>query len=188
MSKKVIMFFVLSLCLVLLNTTTAFAAETEAPVNTAVKTTWDWVEALVAYGFLVLALVVGIPVLKKLSKRTNTALSGQLLMQAQELYGQIHQAYEERNSKFSSRRNIRLGIQVSMIADKALTAYTERQIEGFSQVYNQLNLIKDEIVQLDKKKPDFEEKFSALDQRMESVISQVQYLNEREEKIKKYNV
>lgn len=190
MNKKTAVALMLCLCFVLVffNTGSAFAADGEASADVAQKTTWDWIIACVTYGILALALIVGLPVLKKISKRTNTALSQQILFQTQQLQGQIHQAYEERNSKFSTRKVIRLGIQVSVLADKALSAYTERQIEGFSQVYSQLNAIKDDIALLDKKKADFEERFLAVEQGMENVLAQAQYLNEREEKIKKYNV
>ena len=102
----------------------------------------------------------------------------------------MHALYESRDKERSKREILKFSIKVTAVADHALTTYTEKQIQGYYELYECLSDINAKLLALEKVKEDKEEydkEFLLIVDAAESVAEKAKLLKQNAEIIERYN-
>ncbi|MEG1613161.1 MAG: hypothetical protein RR357_03240 [Clostridia bacterium] len=182
------LFLLLTSVIVLSITSVAFATNGDTSASPNTYTTLKIVEIIAVYGVFIIAIFVGIPVLKRISKRTKTERSEGLLTEAKNISAKLSDTLAKGDKVLSKRDAIKLSISFGVLADKALTAYTEQQVEGYLDMYNFINKIKAKALLLEKLSGDeYHKAFSEITSMSLELTNKANFLSEREKKISRYN-
>ena len=98
--------------------------------------------------------------------------------------------YESRDKEKSKREVLKFSIKVTAVADHALTTYTEKQIQGYYELYEGLSDINAKLLALERVKEDKEEydkEFLLIVDAAESVAEKAKLLKQNAEIIERYN-
>jgi hypothetical protein len=183
-------FIMLTVVLVMSLGGVAFAEEGVVVAETPVEENSSILELaniIATYAVFLLAIFAGLPIIRRLGRRNVAAYSVSLLAQTENLAARFNSAYDKRG-KSADRNVLKLSLAVGLLAERALSAHTSQQAEGYLDVYNRLNGIRDGLLALERKKnADFDVAFKDVKDEMQAVAAQVKFISEREKKISEYN-
>lgn len=185
-----IIFVVLTLLFALCATTVAFAAEAGSAAENSVEFTKnDLIKLIIAYGFFGLSLIVGLPCLKAVNKRRKHGYVESIVKETQTVADKVQGYYDKRESVMSKRETLRYSIKIATVADMALTTYTEKQIQGYYDIYNDLNSVKTKLSELGKYrgKKEYDEEFLSAVNTAKAVAVKAKTLADNEKIISEYN-
>lgn len=192
-----ILFIVLTMVFVSLMTTVAFASTAEtsventeqAPAKTNGLSKNELINLIVVYCVFGISLVVGIPALRAVNKRKKQGYVDVLVKEVEEVSKKIKALYYDRNNSNSKKNNLKYSLKIVGIADMALTTYTEKQISGYYDLFNDLNDLKIRLSDVeniqDEDKRD--EEYGALIAKADVLVENAKTLAHNESIIKRYN-
>ena len=187
MKKRTLIIIFLLLTLLI-----AYAADGAAnETNTEVKFSDDDLIKLIAtYCAFGLSIIVGIPLIKTVNRRKKQGYVNSLAEETEYVAKQVRALYASRDKERSKREVLKFSIKVTAVADHALTTYTEKQIQGYYELYECLSDINAKLLALDKVKEDKEEydkEFLLIVDAAESVAEKAKLLKQNAEIIERYN-
>ena len=155
----IIIFLLLTLLIAFSTSGVAYAADSAAnETNTEVKFSDDDLIKLIAtYCAFGLSIIVGIPLIKTVNRRKKQGYVNSLAEETEYVAKQVRALYASRDKERSKREVLKFSIKVTAVADHALTTYTEKQIQGYYELYECLSDINAKLLALEKVKDDKEE-------------------------------
>ncbi len=191
MKKKTlfILFVVLTLLFAVCATTVAYAEGAETPVETVDFTKEDTIKLIVVYCLFGLSIVVGIPAIRAVNKRKKHGYVENIVKETEAIRDRVQALYDNRGKEGSKKDALRYAIKIATVADMALTTYTEKQTQGYFDIYNDLNNVKTRLSEIDKLKGDekYDEEFLGIVRLTASIADKAKLLSENENIIRKYN-
>ena len=188
----IIIFLLLTLIIAFSTSGVAYAADGAAnETNTEVKFSDDDLIKLIAtYCAFGLSIIVGIPLIKTVNRRKKQGYVNSLAEETEYVAKQVRALYASRDKERSKREILKFSIKVTAVADHALTTYTEKQIQGYYELYEGLSDINAKLLALEKVKEDKEEydkEFLLIVDAAESVADKANLLKQNAEIIERYN-
>lgn len=188
----IIIYLLLTLLIAFSTSGVAYAAdgasnETETEVKFSDD---DLIKLIATYGAFGLSLIVGIPLIKAVNKRKKQGYVNSLAEETEYVAKQTRVLYDGRDKEKSKRDVLKFSIKVTAVADHALTTYTEKQIQGYYELYEGLSDINARLIALDKikdEKEKYDAEFLSIVNAAESVSEKAKLLKQNEEIIERYN-
>lgn len=182
-----ILFIVLALVFASLMTTVAFAADgTDAPDE---FTHNDLINLIIIYSLFGVSIVIGLPAIRAVNKRKRQGYIETITREMGAIEEKIKELYADCGSNSSKRDNLRFSLKIASAADMALTTYTEKQISGYLDLYNDLNDIKTRLSSVENIKNNDKRvaEYEAIVQKADEMRLKSESLAENEKIIKRYN-
>lgn len=149
----------------------------------------DLVNLIVVYCLFGVSLVVGIPALRSLNRRKKAGYVDVLARDVSAVAEKMKSLAENGGTPGAKRDNLRYSLKISAVADTALTAYSENQLDGCYEIYNGLNDLKTRLADAEgiseKEKRDAE--YASLISEAAALAEKAGSIAENESKIRRYN-
>lgn len=188
----IVIFLILTVVIAFSMTSVAYASTgNETEQNGEVEFSKnDLIKLIATYCAFGLSIIVGIPLIKAVNKRKKQGYVNSLVEETQHVAKQLRALYDGRDKEKSKRDVLKYSLRITAVADHALTTYTEKQIQGYYELYEGLSEINAELLSLDKLKDDksaYDEKFLKLVDVADAVADKAKLLKQNEEIIERYN-
>lgn len=149
----------------------------------------DLVNLIVVYCLFGVSLVVGIPALRALNRRKKAGYVDVLARDVSAVAERMRSLAENGGTPGAKRDNLRYSLKIAAVADTALTAYSENQLDGCYEIYNGLNDLKTRLADAEgiseKEKRDAE--YASLISEAAALAEKAGSIAENESKIRRYN-
>ena len=191
MNKKtlIILFVVLTVVFAMCFTTVSYAASGEDTAQPAEFTREDTIKLIVVYCLFGLSIVVGIPAIRAVNRRKKNGYVESIVKETEGIRDKVRLLYDNRDKASSKKEQLRYSIKISAVADMALTTYSEKQTQGYLEIYNDLNSVKTMLSEIDKLRGDekYDGEFNKIIQLSSGIADKAKELAENENIIRKYN-
>lgn len=191
MNKKtlIILFVVLTVVFAMCFTTVSYAASGEDTAQPAEFTREDTIKLIVVYCLFGLSIVVGIPAIRAVNRRKKNGYVESIVKETESIRDKVQSLYDNRDKASSKKEQLRYSIKISAVADMALTTYSEKQTQGYLEIYNDLNSVKTMLSEIDKLRGDekYDGEFNKIIQLSSGIADKAKELAENENIIRKYN-
>lgn len=191
--KKSILFVILvtlTLVIALSGTGLAFAEEAGADAADTAFTKQDTIKLVATYIAFGLSIVVGIPLIRAVNKRKKQGYVANIVEETEDIAKQVSDFYANRDKARTKKEILKFSLKITGVADHALTTYTEKQISGYYDVYNDLNKLNSMLSDVEKCRDDkdrFEAEYLALVKLAASISDKAKILKDNEDIIRRYN-
>lgn len=149
----------------------------------------DLVNLIVVYCLFGVSLVVGIPALRALNRRKKAGYVDVLARDVSAVAERMKTLAGNGGTPGAKRDNLRYSLKIAAVADTALTAYSENQLDECYEIYNGLNDLKTRLADAEgiseKEKRDAE--YASLISEAAALAVKAGSIAENESKIRRYN-